>query len=106
MNKYAVNKGVGAPLEFQGISQIYLYVLVGVVLISFFLVIIGTVIGLPSGFVTALGLILGGVGITLTFRISAKYGEHGIVKLLGRSNYPKYVINRKSTCRILMDQKK
>lgn len=106
MKKYTVNKGVGASLEFKGISEVYLYVLVGVVVLAFLIVVTGTVIGLSNSFVTALGFIVGGVGITLTFRVSAKYGEHGIVKLMGKSNMPKYVINRKSACRILMDQKR
>ena len=106
MKKYKVNKGVGASLEFQGITQLYLYVLVGIVLSSFFIVIVGTVMGVSSGIMTSIGIVLGAVGITLTFRVSAKYGEHGIAKLIGKRNYPKYIINRKSASRILMDQKR
>ena len=34
--------------------------------------------------------------VWLTFRLNAKYGEHGLMKRLAKRQHPRYLINRTS----------
>ena len=40
-----------------------------------------------------------------TFRMNAKYGEHGLMKLAAARRRPRYLINRKGACRFLNRRK-
>ena len=40
-----------------------------------------------------------------TFRMNARYGEHGLMKLAAARRRPRYLINRKGACRFLNRRK-
>ena len=39
--------------------------------------------------------------VWLTFRLNARYGEHGLMKLFAARRHPRYLLNRKSLRRLL-----
>lgn len=95
MAEYSINKGIGRNAEFRGLKSQYLFVFAGGLLGVFVLFVIMYMIGISQmvcivfGVVAALSLVLG------TFRLNAKYGEHGLMKLQALSNHPRFIINRR-----------
>ncbi len=51
------------------------------------------------------GLLSGSLLVWLTFRLNARYGEHGLMKLLSGKRHPRYLIHRRRVIPIT-DQKK
>jgi len=49
----------------------------------------------------AFGVAAASVLVWLTFRLNARYGEHGLMKLLAARRHPRYLLNRKSLRRLL-----
>ena len=47
------------------------------------------------------GIVSGGLLVWVTFRLNARYGEHGLMKLLAARRHPRYLLNRKSLRRLL-----
>ena len=74
--EYPVNKGAGNPVEFKGLKSQYLFVFAG-------------------------GLLAWAV-----FRLNARYGEHGLMKLLAEKRHPRYLIHRKRVFRLFAKRKK
>jgi hypothetical protein len=88
---YQINKGINKPLEFKGLRAQYIaYLAVGLVLL---------LIGFAVLYICGLSLfiilpvILGlGAGLFFTvFRLSHKYGEHGLMKYLAKRSLPRYL---------------
>ena len=52
------------------------------------------------------GSISGGLLVWVTFRLNARYGEHGLMKLLARKQHPRYLINRISPRKLFTIKKK
>ncbi|RZL05567.1 MAG: DUF4133 domain-containing protein [Pedobacter sp.] len=88
---YKINKGVSKPIVFKGLKAQYIaYLAVGLVLllVSFAVLYISRV----SLFVI-MPVIAGlGTGLFLSvFRLSHKFGEHGLMKYLARRGLPLYI---------------
>lgn len=88
---YQINKGINKPIEFKGLRAQYIaYLAVGLVLllISFAVLYICGV----SLFII-LPLILGlGSGLFFTvFRLSHRFGEHGLMKYFAKRGLPRYL---------------
>jgi hypothetical protein len=88
---YQINKGVNKPIEFKGLKGQYIaYLAVGLVLL-----LIGFAVLYISGLTLFVILpIIFGCGITLfimVFRLSHKYGEHGLMKYLAKRRLPAYL---------------
>lgn len=49
----------------------------------------------------AFGVAAASVLVWLTFRLNARYGEHGLMKLLAARRHHRYLLNRKSLRRLL-----
>ena len=84
---YRINKGAGRPIEFKGLKSQYLFFFAG---------------GLVSVFLAVVVLYMAGVSqlvctlaVWLTFRMNARYGEHGLMKMLAEKRHPRYL----SACR-------
>lgn len=88
---YHINKGVGKPIMFKGLKAQYIaYLAVGmVVLLVAFAVLYITGVSL----LLVLPIIFGsGAGLfVLVGRLSARFGEHGLMKFFARRNYPAYI---------------
>lgn len=88
---YQLNKGVGRPIMFKGLKGQYIaYLAVGMVLllVAFAVLYIARVnllLVLPLVFGSGVGLFLG-VG-----SLSARFGEHGLMKFFARRSYPSYI---------------
>lgn len=95
MAEFAINKGIGRSAEFQGLKSQYLFLFAGGLLGLFVLVITLYMIGLDSWFCLSFGVGSASLLVWGTFRLNAKYGEWGLVKLQARHRRPHYIINRR-----------
>lgn len=85
---YQINKGINKAIEFKGLKAQYIaYLAVGLMLLLLLFVVLHI-----CGLNTWLGLVLvGGLGAGLfvgVFRLSARFGEHGLMKLRARRGVP------------------
>ncbi|HEY8929594.1 MAG TPA: DUF4133 domain-containing protein [Mucilaginibacter sp.] len=88
---YSINKGINKAIQFKGLKAQYItYLAVGLVV----LLIVFAVLYI-CGVNTYICLILvGGSGTTLimgVFRLSHRYGEHGLLKRNARRSLPDYI---------------
>lgn len=85
---YQINKGVNKPIVFKGLKAQYIaYLAIGLVLllISFAILYIS---GVSLFIVLPLILILGTAFFIGTFRLSHRFGEHGLMKFLAKRSLP------------------
>lgn len=91
---YQINKGVSRPIEFKGLKAQYIaYLAVGLVfLLVLFaaLYILGTSLWVVLPLVFGLGTAL----FFLVFRLSHRFGEHGLMKFFARRGVPKFICFR------------
>ena len=85
---YIINKGINKSIEFRGLRAQYIWYFAGLVialmLLFAILYIAGAGMVICLGFTGALSA-LGGIGI---FRLSHRYGEHGMMKAIARRKVP------------------
>ena len=102
---YQINKGVSKPIEFRGLKAQYIaYLAVGLVvlLIAFAVLYISGV-----SLMIILPLIIG-LGTALffsVFRLSHRFGEHGLSKYLAKRGLPTHLIFRSRRLFIKLKQK-
>ncbi len=104
--KYQINKGAGNPIEFKGLKSQYLFIFAGGLVAVLLAVVILYVAGVGQWVCIPFGVISGSLLVWLTFRLNARYGEHGLMKLLAEKRHPRYLINRKRIFRLLTKRKK
>ncbi|GFI54875.1 hypothetical protein IMSAGC022_01502 [Alistipes sp.] len=95
MAEYGINKGIGRSAEFQGLKSQYLFLFAGGLLGLFVLVVVLYMAGLDSWFCLLFGAASSSLLVWTMFRLSAKYGEWGLMKLQARHVRPYYIINRR-----------
>ena len=77
---YRINKGAGRPIEFKGL------------LVSVFLaVVVLYMAGVSQLVCLSFGAVSGSLAVWLTFRMNARYGEHGLMKMLAEKRHPRYL---------------
>ena len=79
--KYPINKGIGRPVEFKGLKAQYLFIFAGGLLAVFVLFVILYMAGVSQWVCIGLGVTAASAVVWLTFRLNARYGEHGLMKL-------------------------
>lgn len=94
MAKFDINKGVGKPVEFQGLQAQYIWYLFGGLVASFILFAIIYLIGVPPILAVLFFLVSSGLLAFYVFSIGKKYGEHGLMMLKARKAQPKYMVVR------------
>jgi hypothetical protein len=104
---YKINKGINKPIEFRGLKAQYIgYLGVGVVLL---LIVFAVLYISGVNMLVCLGLILvlGTVLFMAIYRLSDKYGQHGLVKKLAKRNVPAYLVckSRKLFWRLSVNDK-
>lgn len=85
---YPINKGVARPITFKGLVGVYiLYLLLG---LAGLLLLFGIlyVLRVEIWLILLLVLMLGAVLFTLVFRLSKRFGEHGLSKYLAGRRLP------------------
>ena len=91
---YPINKGIGKSVEFKGLKAQSLFVFAGGLLVVFIVFIEMYMAGINQVFCIAFGVIAASVLVWLTFKLNAKYGEYGLMKLAAGKYRPRFLINR------------
>lgn len=104
--EYNINKGIGKSVEFKGLKSQYLFIFAGGLLAVFVVFVIIYMAGVDQWFCIAFGVIAASCLVWLTFNLNAKYGEHGLMKLLAKRQHPRFLINRKNSCRFFLHRKR
>jgi hypothetical protein len=88
---YKINKGVNRPIEFRGLKAQYIWYLGGGLLVLLILFAILYICGVNT--FICLGIILiSGTGLFMyVYRLSHKYGEHGMMKAEAKRSIPKKI---------------
>ena len=88
---YHINKGVSKPIVFKGLKAQYIaYLAVGLVilLIAFAILYVADV---PLVIILPLILGTGALLFWSTYRLSHRFGEHGLMKYMAKRNLPVYL---------------
>ena len=94
--EYELNKGIGQSAEFKGLKAQYLFIFAGGLLALFVVFVVMYMAGIGQWVCITFGGASASVLVWLTFRLNAKYGEHGLMKRLAKRQHPRYLINRTS----------
>jgi Domain of unknown function (DUF4133) len=94
---YRINKGINTPVEFRGLKSQYIWYLGGALVILMIVFAIMYIAGINPFFCIGLILTAGGFVFHYVYRLSNKYGEHGMKKKIAKRHIPKTVkcYNRK-----------
>ena len=106
MSEYPVNRGIGKPVEFKGLKAQYLFLFAGGLLAAFILFVILYTAGAGQWLCIGFGITAASAVGWLTFRLNAKYGEHGLMKLGAARMRPRYLIHRRRVFHLLRRKKK
>ncbi|NQX38446.1 protein of unknown function [Pedobacter steynii] len=91
---YQINKGVSKPIVFKGLKAQYIaYLAIGLVLLLLVFV-MGYILGMALYLLLVLVLGLGALLFYGVFRLSFRFGEHGLMKFFARRGLPKVVVFR------------
>lgn len=101
MAKYPVNKGIGRSPEFKGLKSQYLFIFAGGLLALFVVFVIMYMAGIDQWICIGFGVVSASVLVWATFRMNAKYGEWGLMKLHALRSHPRYIINRRKFLRLI-----
>lgn len=104
--EYNINKGIGKSVEFKGLKAQYLFIFAGGLLAVFIVFVIMYMAGIDQWVCIGFGMVAASVLVWLTFHLNAKYGEHGLMKLMSVRQHPRYLINRKTAYRLFRRKKK
>jgi len=88
---YQINKGVSRPIMFKGLKAQYIaYLAVGLVLLLIAFAIL-YISGLSLFVILPVIVGLGTALFITTFRLSHRFGEHGLMKFLAKRNLPDHL---------------
>lgn len=91
MALYQINKGINKPIEFKGLKAQYIGYLAAGLVILLIVFAVMYIIGVP---VIACIIIIGLLGSALfyqVFRLSHKFGEHGLMKKGAKRYLPDHI---------------
>lgn len=98
--EYNINKGIGKSVEFKGLKAQYLFIFAAGLLAVFVVFVIMYMVGIDQWACIGFGVTAASVLVWQTFSLNAKYGEHGLMKLMAVKQHPHYLINRKTPHRL------
>jgi Flp pilus assembly protein TadB len=104
--EYNVNKGIGRSVEFRGLKSHYLFLFAGGLLAVFVVVAVLVLAGIPQVGSIGFGVVAACVLVWLTFRLNARYGEHGLMKRMARRQHPRFLVNRRHPRRFFPPRKR
>jgi hypothetical protein len=85
---YVINKGINASIEFKGLKAQYIMYLAGGLVSMFLLFAILYVSGISIYIILPFIIIAGAAFVAYLYRLSHKYGEHGLMKAGAYRNIP------------------
>jgi hypothetical protein len=85
---YTINKGINKPIEFKGLKAQYIgYLGVGLLTLLILFAIL-YIVGVNMFICLGLIIILGTALFMTVFRLSAKYGQYGLLKMNAKRSIP------------------
>ncbi|MBN8650611.1 MAG: DUF4133 domain-containing protein [Cytophagales bacterium] len=88
---YNINKGINRPIEFKGLKAQYIAYLaiglIGLLILFAILYIIGVNMFVCLGLIVVLGTLL----FMIVYRLSDKYGQHGLLKKMASRSIPVFL---------------
>lgn len=87
--------------EFKGLKSQYLFIFAGGLLALFVVFVIMYMVGIDQWVCIGFGVVSASVLVWATFRMNAKYGEWGLMKLHALRSHPRYIINRRKFLRLI-----
>ncbi len=105
MASYTINKGIGNPPEFKGLTSQYLFIFASGLLSEFILFVILYLAGIPTWICIAFAVISATILVFTVFHLNKKYGRFGLMKLLATRQHPRFIINRKTTTGLFTPKK-
>lgn len=100
MAEYQVNKGIGRSPEFKGLKSQYLFIFAGGLLALFVIFVVMYMSGIDQWVCIGFGTVSTSALVWGTFRLNARYGEFGLMKLQASRNRPRHIISRRSFHRL------
>jgi hypothetical protein len=85
---YSVNKNINKPVEFKGLKAQYIWYLGGGLLFLLILFAVLYICGVNPFVCLAFILVLGAALFLHVYRLSHKYGEHGMMKKIANKGVP------------------
>ena len=84
----------------------YLFVFAGGLLAAFLLFVILYMAGVSQWVCIGLGVTAASAVVWITFRLNAKYGQHGLMKLGAARMRPRYLLHRRRVSHLLRRKRK
>ncbi|RYU90939.1 DUF4133 domain-containing protein [Mucilaginibacter terrigena] len=91
MALYQINKGINKPIEFKGLKAQYIGYLAGGLVLLLIGFAVMYIVGVPVMICILLISILGSALFYQVFKMSHKYGEHGLMKKAAKRYLPDYL---------------
>lgn len=88
---YKINKGINKPIEFKGLKAQYIAYLAAGLIGLLILFAVCYIAGVNMFVCLALTAIVGTALFMTVYRLSDKYGEHGLIKKLARRSIPDFI---------------
>lgn len=88
---YTINKGINKPIEFKGLKAQYIWYLGGGLLTLLILFAILYICGVNMFVCLGIILISGTALFVHVYKLSHKYGEHGMMKSLAKRSIPSVI---------------
>ena len=85
---YQINKGINKSIEFKGLKAQYIWYLGGGIIGLMILFAILYIIGINSFLCVGFILLMGTFLFLYIYKLSNKYGEHGMMKKLAKRSVP------------------
>lgn len=90
---YTTNKGINKPIEFKGLKAQYIWYLGGGLLILLIGFAVLYIFGVNPFVCLGIILISGTVLFVQVYKLSHKYGEHGMMKIIAKRAIPTVIKN-------------
>ena len=88
---YKINKGINKPIEFRGLKAQYIWYLGGGLLVLLIVFAVLYICGVNT-FICLGAILIAGTGLFMyVYRLSHKYGEHGMMKSIAKRSIPSVV---------------
>lgn len=88
---YNINKGINKSIEFKGLKAQYIWYVAGGLLALLIFFSILYIVGINTYVCLGIILIAGSVFVMYVYKLSGKYGEHGMMKAMARKSVPHVV---------------
>jgi 4-hydroxybenzoate polyprenyltransferase len=88
---YQINKGINKPIEFKGLKAQYIGYLAGGLVMLLVLFAAMYIMGVPVSFCLIIIAALGSLLFYQVFKLSHKYGEHGLMKIAAKRYLPNHL---------------